>query len=140
MASKAWGLPGPPPAEKGVRQLSSMTATKEEVSARGPVVIVPPRLLTGHRSQPSLGFAASLGQSGEELATVNLEEDPLASPAVGTPATSGTPIAAADVSPEDSLAFTFDIDGVLIHGGNPIPEAIEAMKVLNGAHEFGAKV
>jgi ribonucleotide monophosphatase NagD (HAD superfamily) len=28
----------------------------------------------------------------------------------------------------------------LIRGGRPIPEAIEAMKVLNGENEYGMKV
>lgn len=40
----------------------------------------------------------------------------------------------------DDFAFAFDIDGVLVRGGKPIPEAIEAMKVLNGENEFGIKV
>jgi hypothetical protein len=40
----------------------------------------------------------------------------------------------------DRYAFAFDIDGVLIRGGKPIPEAIEAMKVLNGQNEWGIKV
>jgi HAD superfamily hydrolase (TIGR01456 family) len=40
----------------------------------------------------------------------------------------------------DDFAFAFDIDGVLIRGGRPIPEAVEAMKVLNGENEWGVKV
>lgn len=40
----------------------------------------------------------------------------------------------------DKYAFAFDIDGVLIKGGQVIPEAIEAMKVLNGQNEYGIKV
>ncbi|KAI0426330.1 HAD-like domain-containing protein [Xylaria sp. FL1042] len=40
----------------------------------------------------------------------------------------------------DSFAFAFDIDGVLVRGGRPIPEAIEAMKVLNGKNQYGIKV
>lgn len=40
----------------------------------------------------------------------------------------------------DKYAFAFDIDGVLIRGGRPIPEAIEAMKVLNGQNEYGIKM
>lgn len=40
----------------------------------------------------------------------------------------------------DKYAFAFDIDGVLIKGGEVIPEAIEAMKVLNGENEYGIKV
>ncbi|KAI0110730.1 HAD-superfamily hydrolase [Nemania sp. FL0031] len=40
----------------------------------------------------------------------------------------------------DSFAFAFDIDGVLVRGGRPIPEAIEAMKVLNGENQYGIKI
>jgi hypothetical protein len=40
----------------------------------------------------------------------------------------------------DKYAYAFDIDGVLIRGGEPIPEAIGAMKVLNGQNEYGVKV
>lgn len=40
----------------------------------------------------------------------------------------------------DKYAFAFDIDGVLIKGGEVIPEAIDAMKVLNGENEYGMKV
>jgi len=36
--------------------------------------------------------------------------------------------------------FAFDIDGILIRGGNPIPEVIEAMEVLNGENEFGVRM
>ena len=40
----------------------------------------------------------------------------------------------------DAYAFAFDIDGVLVRGGTPIPEAEEAMKILNGENEYGVKV
>jgi ribonucleotide monophosphatase NagD (HAD superfamily) len=40
----------------------------------------------------------------------------------------------------DSFAFAFDIDGVLVRGGRAIPEAIQAMKVLNGENEYGIKM
>lgn len=40
----------------------------------------------------------------------------------------------------DSFAFAFDIDGVLIRGGRAIPEAVEAMQVLNGKNEYGIKM
>lgn len=40
----------------------------------------------------------------------------------------------------DNFAFAFDIDGVLVRGGQPIPEAIEAMKMLNGENEYGIRV
>ena len=40
----------------------------------------------------------------------------------------------------DTFVFVFDIDGVLVRGGKPIPEAIEAMQVLNGKNKYGISV
>lgn len=40
----------------------------------------------------------------------------------------------------DSFVYAFDIDGVLVRGGKAIPEAIEAMKVLDGQNEYGVQV
>ena len=40
----------------------------------------------------------------------------------------------------DKYAYAFDIDGVLIRGGRPIPEAIDAMRMLNGENEYGIKM
>lgn len=52
-----------------------------------------------------------------------------------------TPVSPADSSLiADSFVFAFDIDGVLVRGGRPIPEAIEAMKVLDGENEYGMKM
>jgi len=39
-----------------------------------------------------------------------------------------------------TYAFAFDIDGVLLKGGQVIPEAKEAMRVLNGENPDGVKV
>lgn len=75
-----------------------------------------------------------------ELASLSLEEDALTSPEANSPETPGSPITPADIPTADSFTFAFDIDGVLIRGGRPIPEAIEAMKVLNGENEYGMKV
>lgn len=49
-----------------------------------------------------------------------------------------TPVPDQDVA--DDFAFAFDIDGVLVRGGRPIPEAVEAMKVLNGENEYNVRV
>lgn len=37
----------------------------------------------------------------------------------------------------ERFAFGFDVDGVLSKGKEAIPEAIEALKVLNGHNEYG---
>lgn len=39
-----------------------------------------------------------------------------------------------------NMAFAFDIDGVLAHGNEPIEEAKEVLKILNGDNELGIKI
>ncbi|KAI1262666.1 HAD-superfamily hydrolase [Xylariaceae sp. FL1019] len=86
------------------------------------------------------------------------EDSDSPSPALSATAPSLSPTSAASTSPvigaespitppqgsedvvADSFAFAFDIDGVLIRGGRPIPEAIQAMKVLNGDNQYGIKI
>lgn len=46
----------------------------------------------------------------------------------------------AEMRVTDKFAYAFDIDGVLIRGGKPLPEAIEAMKMLNGQNDLDLKV
>lgn len=106
-----------------VRRLSSIEATRENIQM-GPTVVVPPQ----HLMAPS---AASEVATGFETARRHLE-------AAGLPDSPGsTP---PETSVTDKYAFAFDIDGVLIRGGRPIPEAIEAMKMLNGQNEYGIQV
>ncbi|KAK2755967.1 hypothetical protein FQN54_005764 [Arachnomyces sp. PD_36] len=38
------------------------------------------------------------------------------------------------------MAFVFDIDGVLVHGNQLIPEAKEVLEMLNGDNELGIKI
>ncbi|KAH8119510.1 HAD hydrolase [Phellopilus nigrolimitatus] len=38
------------------------------------------------------------------------------------------------------LAFAFDIDGVLLHGEEVIPQAKKALRMLNGENELGIKI
>lgn len=44
------------------------------------------------------------------------------------------------VAAAKNMAFAFDIDGVLAHGNHAIPEAKEALKMLNGDNELGIKI
>lgn len=44
------------------------------------------------------------------------------------------------VAAAKNMSFVFDIDGVLAHGTEPIPEAKEALKILNGDNELGIKI
>lgn len=115
----------PPKVKPRIRRLSSMSATKEDLSL-GPTVVVPPE----HLDQPTDAHetAAALELAKRRLSKIAADE-PLSTPT--TPPVTAT---------TDAYAFAFDIDGVLIRGGEPIPEAIEAMKVLNGHNQYGVKM
>lgn len=104
------------------RRLSSETATSLELSSRRPTVVAPPELL----DQPSDAHEVATMM---ELARREMDENE--SPSLETPP---------ETTVTDRYAFAFDIDGVLIRGGRPIPEAIEAIKMLNGQNSFGIKV
>ena len=113
--------PGSRPA---VRRLSSATANFADLHL-GPSVVVPPE----HMDRPSDAHetAAALEMAKHRLADSSTDGEV-------------TPTMIPKTTTTDSYAFAFDIDGVLIRGGRPIPEAIEAMKVLNGQNEYGVKV
>ncbi|PVI05195.1 hypothetical protein DM02DRAFT_109413, partial [Periconia macrospinosa] len=104
------------------RRLSSTEATQETMRL-GPTVMVPPK----HLMAPS---------DASEIAT-SME---VARHRVEAPQTPGTPPTPVEVTTTDKYAFAFDIDGVLIRGGKVIPEAIQAMKALNGENEYGIKI
>ena len=107
-----------------------MTAQREDFFSY-PAVVAPP----AHLDQPSNVHETALTV---EMAKHRFAEDSGAStPTMSTAATSPEP----DQIPTiEKYAFAFDIDGVLIRGGKVIPEAIEAMRLLNGQNEFNIKV
>lgn len=145
------------PKRPHLTRLSSMTSTKDDVSDGGTdVVVVPHRYMLKRSQSFSSGFAASLGKARKEVGSMDIEDEPVAStspespgspemfaatPEESGPATPITPVTPLDGLPSaDTFAFAFDIDGVLVRGGQAIPEAIEAMKMLNGENKYGVKV
>ncbi|CAN9135134.1 unnamed protein product [Alternaria alternata] len=105
-----------------VRRLPSTEATRENIQM-DPTVVVPPQHLMAPSKQPDIA-------SDFETARRHFDAVATGSPDYTPPESSVT----------DKCAFAFDIDGVLIRGGRPIPEAIEAMKMLNGENEYGIQV
>ena len=107
-----------------LRRLSTLDATTESLHHRSPTVVVPPK----HLMAPSEAHETAAAM---ELARHQLEDF-------------SSPLSTPETPPETTVtgkyAFAFDIDGVLIRGGRPIPEAITAMKVLNGQNSHGIKV
>ncbi len=112
-----------------IRRLSSHNASRADLFS-GPAVVGPADRLESQSGASEMALAM-------ELARVKLaESSPTSTPDLSEPATpDGTGLATTD-----KYAFAFDIDGVLIKGGEVIPESIEAMKVLNGENEYSIKV
>lgn len=90
-------------------------------------MLVPPKHLMAKTPSTAHETAAAL-----ELAKHHLDDESSGQTTPDEPTVSSTTT--------DKYAFAFDIDGVLIRGGKVIPEAIEAMRVLNGENEYGIKV
>lgn len=57
-----------------------------------------------------------------------------------SPGRDGTLVSNNPVQVSDQFAFGFDIDGVLMKGGQPIPEAIQALRYINGENPYSIKV
>ncbi|KAI9889430.1 MAG: hypothetical protein M1814_005293 [Vezdaea aestivalis] len=104
-----------------VRRLSSRTATEDDFVG-GPATVAPDSLLASDDGGDSI--AASIEVARSRIG--NADATPAGSPG--------------ETHVTDRYAFAFDIDGVLIKGGEVIPEAKEAMQVLNGKNEYGIKV
>ena len=113
-----------------LRRLSSSTARPVDLYA-GNVTVAPAR----HLSKPTDAHetALALERAKSHLAQESDESTPDSSAGETTPEEGG-------LRTTDDYAFAFDIDGVLIKGGEVIPEAIEAMKMLNGENEYNVKV
>jgi len=111
------------------RRLSSQSATRADLFG-GPTVVAPPQHLESRSNAHETAHAMELAK--HHLAEGSGEITPTDSEPA-TPDGSG-------LATTDKYAFAFDIDGVLIRGGEVIPEAIDAMKVLNGQNEYGIKV
>jgi hypothetical protein len=118
--------PGPRP---GVRRHSTVDATFADL-AIGPSIVMPPKSVEDQEHEHET--AAAL-----ELAKHRLSQASSGEVSEGVSTAPSTP---PESSATDAFAFAFDIDGVLIRGGKPIPEAIEAIKVLNGQNKYGIKV
>jgi len=112
-----------------LRRLSSATARPVDLYA-GNVTVAPSRQLS--RPSDAHETALALERAKSHLA----EESPESSPDTTGVATPEEGV----LETTDAYAFAFDIDGVLIKGGEVIPEAIQAMKMLNGDNEYDIKV
>jgi hypothetical protein len=96
----------------------------------GPSIIVPPKHLMA---------SSDAHETAKSMERAKMHLDDYVSSEESTPR-AASPVFGKPVVTTDRYAFAFDIDGVLIRGGKPIPAAVEAMKQLNGENEYGIKV
>lgn len=97
----------------------------------GPNVIMPPKHLMA--SVRDRDFAPS-----PDMESQHVEEEVLSSEEESSQVS--TPLSSPPVVTSDDFALAFDIDGVFVRGGEAIPEAIQAMKYINGENPYGIKV
>ncbi|KAJ6093177.1 hypothetical protein N7486_008466 [Penicillium sp. IBT 16267x] len=95
----------------------------------GSNVVVPPKYLMSPSGDGDLIPSVKNTKNNEEA--VSSEEEYLQT---------DTPLSTPPMCFSDDFALAFDIDGVLIRGGNAIPEAVDALKYINGENPFGIKV
>ncbi|KAL4748585.1 hypothetical protein BDW72DRAFT_180056 [Aspergillus terricola var. indicus] len=117
------------------RRLSNNAAERADLFT-GPNVLVPPKHLMAS-SQPA-DLAVEMEMAKQRMENDTSSTASAESPLAASPATS--PLIPASTTTTDEFALAFDIDGVLIRGGKPIPAAIEAMRYINGENPYGVKV
>lgn len=116
----------PRPKGRFTRRLSSKSVTEKDLAA-GPTTIAPPDALDKDSDAHEVASAMEHARRGMQGLTTEDDDKEFSIELLPSTIT-------------DKYAFAFDIDGVLIRGGEPIPEAISAMKMLNGQNSRGIRV
>lgn len=116
------------------RRVSSQDVTPDLLAFGGsPAVVIP--------ASKAASRAASINGDDDE----DDDEEFASAIAVARHELEGLEVAPRSGAPKrtrvtDHYAFAFDIDGVLIKGGEPISQAVDAIKMLNGHNSQGIKV
>lgn len=127
--------PGAPPnvrrpSRGRFRRLSSFDYSKSEDGADKPTIVVPSESFSEETEASEIAETFELARRQMKGLKIVQEDE-------------GEGEFSIDFMPSqttDKYAYAFDIDGVLIKGGEVIPEAIQAMKMLNGQNSRGIKV
>ncbi|KAL2863620.1 phosphatidyl synthase [Aspergillus lucknowensis] len=118
------------------RRLSSVSAERADLFG-GPNVVVPPRHLMASTEASEIALEMEMAKQHLDNDSSSLEGSPVAGSPVISPRDSVSTITTITT---DEFALAFDIDGVLIRGGKPIPAAVEALKYINGENPHGIRV
>ncbi|KAJ5294557.1 hypothetical protein PENANT_c006G09512 [Penicillium antarcticum] len=114
---------------KKVCRLDSLDAAQSDLYG-GPNVVLPPKHLMASTSDHISNHSNMISKTRPEE-EVSSEDDCSNIP---------TPMSNPPAVTSDDFALAFDIDGVLIKGGKPIPAAVDAMRYINGENPYGVKV
>lgn len=112
-----------------MRRLSSIDASRADLYS-GPNVIVPPDHLRAPLDTEDIAIALELAKQRLNEASSSTEVTPRPASPVQRPVVETT----------DNFALAFDIDGVLVKGGEALPESIDAMKYINGDNPYNVKM
>ncbi|KAL2834980.1 HAD-like domain-containing protein [Aspergillus cavernicola] len=122
-----------PKGRQPISRLSSMSANRADLFS-GHNVVVPSKHLMASTDASEIAADIEMAKQHLESESSSAENSPqTASPAV-------SPFVPTSATTTDEFALAFDIDGVLLRGGKPIPAAVEALKYINGANPYGVKV
>ncbi|KAL3453397.1 HAD-like domain-containing protein [Aspergillus insuetus] len=116
-----------------VRRLSNNLVEPTDLVHHRNLVIPPQHLMATSEAEET---AMEMELAKEHLDYDSSSQD--GSPLAESPMT--TPHFPTATTTTDEFALAFDIDGVLIRGGKPIPAAVEAMKYINGANPYGIRI
>ncbi|KAH8424048.1 phosphatidyl synthase [Aspergillus melleus] len=111
-----------------VDRLSSLDASRADLYG-GPNVVLPPKHLMASSAHDT---AMEMQMAKQHLEEETSSED--GSPRVASPTSKPAQ------TTSDDFALAFDIDGVLLKGGDPIPAAIDALKYINGDNPYGITI
>ncbi|KAJ5750345.1 hypothetical protein N7533_007373 [Penicillium manginii] len=114
-----------------LRRDSNLDADRADLYGGSNVIAPPKHLIDPSRSSKFHSNNTMVTDPVSSDTTSSYEGD---SSQVTTPLSTPSPVTSSD------FAFAFDIDGVLVRGGKPIPEAVQAMKYINGENPYGVKV
>ncbi|KAJ0423799.1 HAD-like domain-containing protein [Aspergillus carlsbadensis] len=116
-----------------VRRLSNNLMEPTDLIHHRNLILPPKHLIATSEAQKT---AVEMEQARKHL-------DYNSSPQDGSPLAESTltsPFIPSARPTTDEFALAFDIDGVLIRGGKPIPAAVEAMKYINGENPYGIRI
>lgn len=110
-----------------VRRLSSVDANRSDLYS-GPIVVGPPE---------NLEETCDADETAIELERAKKSLDETAS---DSGISEVAPEHPEDLHITDKFAIAFDIDGVLVKGGKPLPASLDAMRYINGKNPYGVKM